>query len=60
MAALGFAERGLVFRPFEPEVYFTTYLRFRPDAQKAQLVTQFVAELMKARSISLPSSPPAP
>lgn len=60
MAALGFAERGLVFRPFEPEVYFTTYLLFRPDAQKAQLVTQFVAELMKARSISLPSSPPAP
>jgi hypothetical protein len=48
-AALGFPERGLLFRPFEPEVYFKSYLLFRPDAQKAQLVKQFVGELMKAR-----------
>lgn len=60
MAALGFAERGLIFRPFEPEVYFTTYLLFRPDAQKAQMVNRFVAELMAARSINLLQTPSRP
>jgi DNA-binding transcriptional LysR family regulator len=52
-AAEGFAERGVIFRRFEPEVYFKSYLLFRPDAQKAQLVKTFVGELIKARSISL-------
>lgn len=60
MAALGFAERGLIFRPFEPEVYFTTHLLFRPDAQKAQMVNRFVAELMAARSINLLQTPSRP
>lgn len=45
----GFAERGLVLRPFEPAVWFKAYLLFRPDAQKALLVKRFVAELLKAR-----------
>lgn len=50
MAADGFAERGLLFRPFEPEVYFKAHLLFRPDAQKALLMKAFVAELLRARS----------
>lgn len=45
----GYAERGLLFRPFEPEVYFDSYLLFRPDAQKAQVVKEFVNHLMKSR-----------
>lgn len=60
MSALGFAERGLIFRPFEPEVYFTTHLLFRPDAQKARIVNRFVAELMAARSITLLQTPARP
>ena len=52
-AADGFEERGLIFRRFEPEVYFKSYLLFRPDAQKSQLVKQFVGELLKARRITL-------
>jgi DNA-binding transcriptional LysR family regulator len=52
-SAEGFAERGLVFRRFEPEVYFKSYLLFRPDAQKAQLVKDFVGELIKARTIDV-------
>lgn len=51
-AADGFALRGLVLRPFEPAVYFKSILLFRPDAQKARLVKAFVAELLKARSLS--------
>jgi DNA-binding transcriptional LysR family regulator len=50
-AAEGFAERGLVLRRFEPEVYFRSYLLFRPDAQKSRLVKQFVADLLKARRV---------
>jgi hypothetical protein len=42
----GFPERGLVFRPFEPAVYFKSILLFRPDAQQARLVTGFVAALL--------------
>jgi len=57
VSAIGFAERGLIFRPFEPDVYFTTYLLFRPDAQRAQIVTRFVAELMAARSLTSLQSP---
>jgi DNA-binding transcriptional LysR family regulator len=52
-AADGFEERGLLFRAFEPEVYFKSYLLFRPDAQKAQLVKSFVGDLMNARKIKL-------
>jgi DNA-binding transcriptional LysR family regulator len=49
-AADGFSERGLVLRPFEPEVFFKSYLLFRPDAQKARLVKSFVRELLNART----------
>jgi DNA-binding transcriptional LysR family regulator len=52
-AADGYSERGLIFKPFEPEVYFNSYLLFRPDAQKAQLVKQFVGDLLNARRIKL-------
>lgn len=52
----GFALRGLVLRPFEPAIYFKSILLFRPDAQKARLVKAFVAELMRARSASVPAS----
>jgi DNA-binding transcriptional LysR family regulator len=46
----GFAERGLVFRKLEPAIYFNTYLLFRPDSQRAQLVKQFTTALLNARS----------
>lgn len=57
MAADGFAERGLLFRPFEPEIYFKAHLLFRPDTQRAALVKAFVAELLRARTRE-PSSAP--
>lgn len=50
VAAEGFPERGLILRPFEPEIYFRSYLLFRPDSQKAQVVNRFVGALMRARS----------
>jgi DNA-binding transcriptional LysR family regulator len=50
MATDGFAERGLVFRPFEPEIYFKAHLLFRPDRQVPVLVKGFVAELLSART----------
>jgi DNA-binding transcriptional LysR family regulator len=49
-SAHGFAERGVIFRPFEPEVLFKSYLLFRPDAQRARHVNEFVGELIKARA----------
>ena len=45
----GFRERGLVLRPFLPEVHFKSALIFRPDALKTRLVKSFVTELMNAR-----------
>ena len=51
LAVDGFAERGLILRPFEPSVYFKSYLLFRPDMQKARLVRAFVAALMEVRNI---------
>ncbi|WEX10899.1 LysR substrate-binding domain-containing protein [Chelativorans sp. AA-79] len=45
----GFVERGLVVRPFAPRVSFRYYLLFRPDAQKARLVKEFVAALFEQR-----------
>lgn len=56
-AADGYAERGLVFRPFKPDVQFKSYLLFRPDAQKARLVKSFVAELLLFRDrVTLPGT----
>src|SRR5690606_12075011 len=50
LAIDGFARRGLIFRPFEPSVYFKSYLLFRPDMQKARLVREFVTALMDVRN----------
>lgn len=50
-AADGFEERGLIFRPFEPEIHFKSHLLFRPDAQKARLVKSFVGFLLDARQL---------
>lgn len=50
LAVDGFADRGLIFRPFEPAVYFKSYLLFRPDVQKASLVRAFVTALMDVRN----------
>ncbi|MFV3129627.1 LysR substrate-binding domain-containing protein [Niveispirillum sp. KHB5.9] len=46
----GYAQRGLIFRPFKPDVQFKSHLLFRPDAQKAQLVKAFVGELLTFRN----------
>ncbi|MFN7104322.1 MAG: LysR substrate-binding domain-containing protein [Pseudorhizobium sp.] len=51
LAVDGFSERGLILRPFEPAVYFKSYLLFRPDMQKARLVRAFVSALMEVRNI---------
>ena len=48
-ASDGYAERGAVFRPFEPAIYFQSILMFRPDMQKAKLVKEFTAYLFAAR-----------
>ena len=49
VAADGFSERGLLFREFEPAIYFKAHLLFRPDTQQAKVVKAFVAELLHAR-----------
>ena len=56
VAAEGFVERGLVLRPFEPEVYFKTFLLFRPDTQKSRLVKDFIAALLAARDRGAPKA----
>lgn len=55
LAIDGFAQRGVLFRPFEPAVYFKSYLLFRPDMQKARLVRAFVSSLFEVRN-TRPSS----
>lgn len=57
LAVDGFAERGLILRPFEPAVYFKSYLLFRPDVQKARLVRAFVSALMQVRNARHQLSP---
>jgi DNA-binding transcriptional LysR family regulator len=47
-AADGFEKRGLVIKPYEPAVYFKSYILFRPDAQRARLVREFTAALNDA------------
>ncbi|MBU0724768.1 MAG: LysR family transcriptional regulator [Alphaproteobacteria bacterium] len=54
LSADGFAARGVVFRPFEPEVPFRSHLLFRPDMQQARIVRAFVAALIKARNTHPP------
>jgi DNA-binding transcriptional LysR family regulator len=48
LAAEGFEQRGLVFRPYEPAVYFKSFILFRPDAQRARLVRDFTTALNEA------------
>jgi DNA-binding transcriptional LysR family regulator len=60
VAAEGFVERGLVMRPFEPEVYFKTFLLFRPDTQKSILVKHLVAALLAARDRGPVKADPLP
>jgi DNA-binding transcriptional LysR family regulator len=54
LAIDGFSERGLIFRAFEPAVYFKSYLLFRPDMQKARLVRAFVSSLLAVRNLRWP------
>lgn len=49
-AVTGFLERGLILRPFEPAIHFRHYLLFRPDAQKARLLRDFIAALFTERN----------
>lgn len=46
----GFSERGLVLRPFVPDVPFRALILFRPDAQKARLVRAFTTTLYEMRN----------
>lgn len=50
LATDGFAERGLIFRSFKPDVPFKSHLLFRPDVQRGRVVRAFVAALFKARN----------
>jgi DNA-binding transcriptional LysR family regulator len=49
LAADGFVERGLILRPFEPEVPFKSLLLLRPDTQKSLIVRAMVQALLDAR-----------
>lgn len=49
VSADGYAERGVVFRSFKPDIIFRSYLLFRPDTQKGELVRRFTAALLDAR-----------
>lgn len=51
MATDGFPERGLVLKPFAPDIQFRSYLIFRPDAQKSKIVKTMVDALLRARSM---------
>lgn len=51
MATDGFPERGLILKPFVPDIQFRSYLIFRPDAQKSKIVKSMVDALLKARSL---------
>ncbi|WP_279480140.1 LysR substrate-binding domain-containing protein [Aureimonas sp. SK2] len=50
LSAEGFAERGVVFRPFKPDITFRSHLLFRPDTQKGAIVRRFTGALLAARS----------
>lgn len=58
-AAEGFAQRGLILRPFEPAVYFKAYILYRPDAQRARLVREFAKALREALQAGN-ATPPEP
>lgn len=46
----GFRERGLMFRPFVPQVYFQSIMVFRPDMLKTRLVKEMAGAMLKARA----------
>jgi len=54
----GFAERGVVFRPFAPAIHFKSLLIFRPDMQKSRIVRDLVGALMTARNVKADLHPP--
>ncbi|SBV31829.1 LysR family transcriptional regulator [uncultured Sphingopyxis sp.] len=49
LSADGYQQRGLILKPYQPAVYFKTFILYRPDAQRARLVREFVAALNAAR-----------
>lgn len=55
-AAGGFAERGLVARPFRPAIEFKALLLLPPQRARSALVDEFVAELRKEVA-QLPDAP---
>jgi DNA-binding transcriptional LysR family regulator len=46
----GYAQRGVVFRPFSAAVHFRTLLIFRPDLPKSRIVRDLAACLLSARN----------
>lgn len=56
MAIDGFPERGLILKPFVPNLQFRSYLIFRPDAQKSKIVKAMVDALLQARSLRATTS----
>ena len=49
LATEGYADRGLILRPFEPEIAFKSLIVFPPQGQQARLVREFAAMLRQAR-----------
>ncbi|MBA3039377.1 MAG: LysR family transcriptional regulator [Rhizobiaceae bacterium] len=43
--------KGLVLRPFEPAIHFRTLLLLPPDSKPSRIVSDFVDELMKLRTL---------
>jgi DNA-binding transcriptional LysR family regulator len=50
MAMDGFDKRGLVFRPFKPDIECKTYLIFPPNVRKSTIVKDMVQALFDARN----------
>lgn len=46
----GYAQRGVVFRPFSAAVHFRTLLIYRPDLPKSRIVRDFAGCLLSARN----------
>lgn len=46
----GFAERGVILRPFKPDIPFRSFLLFPPARQRSYIVRSFAAALLLART----------
>nr|WP_244490685.1 LysR substrate-binding domain-containing protein [Aureimonas frigidaquae] len=46
----GFAERGVVLRPFKPDIPFRSFVLFSPASQRGAIVRSFIAALPMART----------